>query len=478
MRGPTFACFLLAAALLGVGPAYAQGSAAKARRARPDPTAQVLAEMGLVDNEALQKYVSAVGERVARGAPGFGGRYRFYVIDQWAPNAFALPDGSIFLSRGILALAGSEDELANVLAHEVTHVAQRHAIGRQAVADAANPFFIGFARARYLASFSREQEREADTGGQRLAAAAGYDPAALAVFLRKLEYDERLKLGASRLPNWFDTHPSTAERAGTTYDRSGRIEFTATPGIASDRPDYVSRVDGLTVGEDPSQGIFRGNRFLHPDLGFTISFPDGWNLVNTPQAVGAFSPDRDARLALEMAGDGEDPALVATKYLEERAEETRLEIDEAKATSIFGRKAYEVQASMPTPAGSAKAQLAFIAFGGRVYLISTVARSMSFGGYKGRTAATIRSFRELDAAERDTIKVMRLHTVQARAGETLEQLSRRTGNALDLQWTAVANGIFHGTALQEGQIIKVGREEPYVPRSAPPRATAGVAPGP
>lgn len=461
--------FLLLATLLAMAAPAARGQdAARSQpRAGPEAIRLVLAELGRVENEPLQQYVDAVGQRVARAAPRRGTSFRFFVVDQWTPNAFALPDGSIFISRGILALAGSEDELANVLAHEVVHVVERHAIGRQAVAESANPFVVGMARAAYLAGFSRDQERDADDGGQALAAATGYDPRAMAEFLRKLEYAERLQLGASRIPSFFDTHPSTAERAGTAHDRGTRLAFTAQPGLARDAAEYVKRLEGLAIDEDPAQGIFRGTRFLHPDLGFTLYFPDGWTPVNTAKAVGAFTPRRDARIALELAGDGEDPEAVAHTYLGKHLGETRARIEKGAAITIGGRPAYEALASVPTAAGTLLAQLTFVPLGGRIYVLSTVASAPAFNGYRGRAAATVRSLRPLEDAERAGIQVLRLRSIRAEEGETLEEVSRRARNALDLQRTAVANGLFTEARLQKGQVLKVAVAEPYRAPAAP-----------
>lgn len=446
----------LARAVAGAlgGIALAIGGAASAQppqpRAGPEAVRLVFAELGRVADEGLQQYVDAVGQRVARAVPGRGGGFRFYVVDQWTPNAFALPDGSIFVSRGILALAGSEDELANVLAHEVVHVRDRHAIGRQAIAESANPFVVGMARAAYLASFSRDQERDADAGGQALAAAGGYDPRSMGEFLRKLEYAERLELGASRIPTFFDTHPSTAERAGTAHDRGSRLGFTARPGIARDPADYVRRLEGLAIDEDPAQGIFRGSRFLHPDLGFTIYFPDGWMPVNTAQAVGAFPPRRDARIALELAGDGNDVEATAHAVLRQRLEGTRARLERSAPITIGGRPAFDAVVSAPSAGGALLAQLTFVALGGKIYLITAVAPAVSFASYRGRAAATVRSLRPLDEAERSGIEVMRLRSIRAEEGETLEEASRRARNALDLQRTAVANGLFTETRLRAG----------------------------
>lgn len=465
---------IAAAALVAIAlPAGAAPDDDDVPRAGPEMVKRVFAELGRVEDKAIQQYVDAVGQRLARGVPRTASGFRFHVVDQWSPNAFALPDGSIFISRGILVLASSEDELANVLAHEIIHVVERHAIDRMVVADSANPFLIGFARAAYLASFSREQEREADSGGQVIAAAGGYDPAAMASFLRRLESIERIQIGTSRLPGFFDTHPATVERVGTTHDRSAKIPFTAKPGVAPSADAYARRLEGLAMGDDPSQGIFRGTRFLHPDLDFAIAFPDAWTLVNTPSAVGAIAPKGDARIAVEFAGKGDDASVVASEYLRKELKKAEARVESSNAISVGGRSGWELVVSVPTAAGAISAQLTFLPHQGTVYLISLAARATAFSSYRGRAVATVRSLRPLDPAERDSIDVLRLRLARAEAGETLQELSRRTKNALDLQRTAVQNGIYTEGGLEEGKLLRVAVAERYAPRSsavsAPPR---------
>ena len=194
------------------------------------------------------------------------------MVDQWPPNAFALPGGTIYVSRGLLVLSNSEDELANVLAHEITHAAARHAAARQAVAGGVNPFAMVFTNPAYLAAYSRDQEREADRGGQQLAAAAGYDPAGMNTFLASLDNVEKLLAGASRMPGYFDTHPPTSERAASTATRAQHLDWTRQPGVTRDRDDYLRRLDRPGGGRESGRGSLRegplpapGSRFRAPD---------------------------------------------------------------------------------------------------------------------------------------------------------------------------------------------------------------------
>jgi len=452
----------------------AADSAGSAPRGRPDNATLVAAQLGLLPDPAIQEYVVAVGERLARHAPARGLDFRFLAVDQWAPNAFALPDGTIAVSRGLLALAGSEDELANVIAHEIVHVLERHALGRSAAARR-NPFLVGWAAAGYLAAYSRDQERSADSGGQVLAARAGYDPAALAVFLRKLESVQRLELGASRIPTFVDTHPSTVERLGAAHARGAQLSWRPRPGVVPDATAFVERLEGMVVGDDPAQGVFQGNRFLHPDLDFTLRFPKGWALRNTPLAVGAVAPRGDARIALELA-PGATPEEAARRYLDEMRKSAEVEVTRERTLEIDGRAAFEVEASARGEGGRLEGRLNFSELGGRVFLVSAVGRPGAVRKHGGQVTATVRSLRRLWGRERAALEVMRLQLEPAREGESLAAFSERTDNALELQQTAVTNGLFTSDRLEAGQLVKLARSEPYRPgQASPPGAGAGAA---
>ncbi len=190
------------------------------QRAGEEQKSEVAAALGLVRDAKVQTLVEAIGRRLLAHAPPRTFNYTFGVVDQWPPNAFTLPGGAVYVSRGLLVLSNSEDELANVLAHEIMHAAARHAAARQQVAGGMNPFAMVLTSPIFLAAYSRDQEREADRGGQSMAAAAGYDPAGMNDFLASLGNVERLLAGASRMPGFFDTHPPTNERTASTATRA------------------------------------------------------------------------------------------------------------------------------------------------------------------------------------------------------------------------------------------------------------------
>lgn len=440
------------------------------RRAGEEAEQQAIAELGLLQDEALQAYVQEVGDRLASHARHSAFHYRFQVVDAWTPNAFALPGGAIFLSRGLLALTSSEDELANVLAHEIVHVASRHAAAQQFIVSA-TPFAFGWWGAAQVAAYARDQEREADDGGQRLAAAAGYDPAAMASLLRGLEQEERLQLGASRLPSFLQHHPANTERMAAAFSLGAELDARA-PRAARDPAAHLRRLAGLVVDDNPAEGVFLGSRFVHPDLGFALSFPEGWKLVNTSRMVAAFSPQRNARFALEGAGPGDDPKIAAGRFLAGEARTLGAQIVAAQSLEIDGRPAYEVRGQLWTPTGIMAGQLTWIAHEGAVYRLSAAAPAPLAGRFFGRARAMARSFRAITREERAAIEVERLRVVPALPGEDLASLSRRTGNAWDPARTAVLNGLVPGTAIEGGRLVKIVVSEPY--RGSPRSPAAGA----
>ena len=443
------------------------------RRAGEEATRDLVAEFGLLASPAVQAYVQAVGERLARRAPVRTFNYRFQVIAPWIPNALALPGGAIFISRGIVALASSEDELACVLAHEITHVARRHASAQQQIISM-TPFAFGLYGMAQIAAYAREQEREADRGGQQIAAAAGYDPRAMGEILRKLDQVERLQLGAPQLPNFLETHPSPTERTAAAFTLGGELPFARQSGIARDPEDFLHRLEGLVAGADPSEGVFQGNRFLDPDLDFGLTFPDGWTLVNSPRMVAGFPPGRFARFALESAGPGDDPKVAAGRFLAVEAPEAHAHILDARTVEVNGRTAYQVETWGPTPQGAMAGQLTWIAYGGSVYRISAVAPSPVAERLFGRARSMTHTFRPLTDEERDSILVQHLATARARGGEDLTAFSKRVGNAWDTEQTAVFNGLLPDARLGSDQLLKIARSERYQP-SAP---AAGPPPAP
>ncbi|NIN65918.1 MAG: M48 family metalloprotease, partial [Anaerolineae bacterium] len=306
-------------------------SAEKEREIGAELASQVKEGVGLVEDHELVAYVRAIGSRLAQHSPRRDINYTFNVVDMVEPNAFALPGGYVYVSRGLLPLVNSEDELAGVIAHEIAHVAARHAVQRVNVSAITAPVRIAtgitglatsivsprlgqmvagvgqVASGLVLAPYSRDQEREADRIGQELAARAGWDPKGIATFLETLGREEALRSGEPPRVSFFATHPSTPDRVTRTTRHATGLTPSLVEPIARDRADLLARLDGLLVGNSPAEGVFFENQFLQPDLDFTLHFPPKWDTVNAPNLVAAKAPDEDVLVLVQLVGQGDDP---------------------------------------------------------------------------------------------------------------------------------------------------------------------------
>ena len=430
------------------------------------------AAMGLVDDPVLNAYINAIGKRMLPFAPKRAFNYTFQIVDQSAPNAFALPGGHVYVSRGLLTLVNTEDELACVIGHEITHAAERHAAARQEFGRRINPFSMGYMRAGQLAAYGRDQEHDADRGGQLLAAKAGWNPMGMATFMQDLGAMSRLTAGWSRLPSFFDSHPSSPERAATTFTRGQNMEWVARPNIAPTHLDFLEKLTGLTLGEDPKEGIFEKTRFLHLDMDFSLRFPDGWRLINDRDVVGAIEPSYKAFIALRVEGPGDDPQAMARKVIETELLQARAKVNSEMSVQIGEYPGYRIEAHIPGARTSVS--MTFIAYQDYIFRVDTVARSGQLNQYLGRGRAVVRSFRPLTKKEKGLFELVQLEITEARRGESLAQLSARTNNKLSLGMTAVLNDMFIDARLKAGQPVKIGRGQPYDPGSEKPESADGL----
>jgi predicted Zn-dependent protease len=293
---------------------------------------QILTQFGgaYADPE-LQAYVTRIGAQLQAVSELPELDFRFTVLNSEMINAFALPGGYVYITRGLLALADNEAELAGVMAHEIGHVTARHSaqryshgvmaqggltigailagvLGGGAAADLVQQAG-GVGAQAYLAGYSRDQEFQADELGVRYLARAGYDPTAMSSFLGKLERNDQLmrqlagKDGADPASSWFASHPRTPDR----ILRAAEQASAATPGAGRiGRDEYLAQIDGMIYGEDPSQGFVRGRTFAHPDLRFAFDVPPGYRIVNTPQAVIGQAPNSLMKFDSARLPEGRD----------------------------------------------------------------------------------------------------------------------------------------------------------------------------
>jgi len=439
--------------------------------------------VGFVSDPELLAYVETVGRRITAQGQRADIDYRFYILDMPIPNALALPDGRIFVSRGVLVLVNTEDELAGILAHEIAHVEEHHADERQGLIAVTSPIRFGAGIAGWatgliipglgeaivelgdstsglvLAPYSREQEREADRVGQSLAAASGYQPEGLVNLLETMANTEALDPENAREPGFFDSHPTTVERVELTREHGRTLTPASRPASARDRNGVLAMLQGLVIGEDPGKGFFDENWFVHPELAFVIAFPPDWEVVNSGGLVGAKAPNEETFVMLALVAEGADPmegAKVASKRLRSDL------VTDARLGIVNGLRAAKNQAQFTGDDGEIqKMELTWIAYGGLIYQVMGVTRPERFDAMEELMRKSAHSFRPLTNEERSRILVTRLRVVAGVQGESIAELAARVGTTWTAEAISVANRKPVAEALAAGELMKVGIQQSY-----------------
>jgi predicted Zn-dependent protease len=432
--------------------------------------------MGFADDSGFTPFLDQLGQRLAEHSPRKNVTFQFHIVDMAEPNAFALPGGYIYVSRGLLALTNTEGELAGVVGHEIGHVAGKHAVQRiskQAplavvfglasgitglVSSTVGDLIGGIgnlAQSAIFSPYSRSQETEADEVGQQIAAEAGWNPVELSTFLANLEREVTLHEKEPRKPSFFDSHPATPDRVANTASHATSLTRAMRSPISPTNEAYLARLNGVVAGPRAANGVFHDTEFLHPDLGIFVKFPEKWAHENAPEKIVAVAPGKDAAVVLEAVAKGDDP-IEGARVLG-KAKHIDLATT-AKSLTINGLPA--ARAVVPTD-GRTHAEITWIAHGGLIFQLVTVASSEQFKTYQPLFEAVAGSFHPLSGHERARITETRIRLMTARKGETIEALAARSHSAWKADEVAVINGLVAATPLREGQVLKVAVEERY-----------------
>ena len=430
---------------------------------------QIQQEMGVVKDAALQQYVDRVARPLAQGSERPNLPWTFTVVDAAAVNAFALPGGYIYVTRGILAHLNSEAELAGVLGHEIAHVTARHSAAQYSKQTAGSiglllgqifvPELQPFGQAMeaglglLFLKFGREDELEADRLGAAYATAQGWDPRGVAGMLETLG---RLSEGTDRkgVPNWMSTHPMPADRVARLEEQVAALRSQATRELSVNRAQYLQRVDGLMFGDNPREGVIRGNAFLHPDMRFRLEFPQGWQVQNTPQQVVAQPQGGGGFVFLQLVqARGRTLQDVAAADLGQ----TGLQYVEGGETRVNGLPAFiGTFRGQMQQMGDVVLRSAWISHNDQVFRLAGLAPTQSYRQLQQAVDASVRSFEPLSAGEAERIRpnVIELYTV--RQGDTWESIASGPGRKLvPPQTLAIINGFSPQERPQAGDRIKV-----------------------
>ena len=420
-------------------------------------------QYGVYDDDELTEYVQDLGTELARTSERPDLPWTFRVLDDPVVNAFALPGGYIYITRGILAHLASEAELAGVIGHEIGHVTGRHGVERMSQAQLAG---LGLGLGQVLSpefeklsglaeqglgllflKYGRDQERQADDLGVRYMSRGDYPPAALVDVFGVLGRVSEAR-GGGGLPGWLSTHPAPENRQERITDRLAGLPPEVRNAARRDAP-YLRQIDGIVYGQNPRQGFFEGGRFIHPELAFELDFPTGWQTQNQRSAVLAASPERDAILVLSLA---EQETVAA-------AEEAFFQPDEiAGGGDWLERGAGLIERSRRFSATLGERTLegavAFAEHDGRVFRLLGYAPEDRWTGRNDDIAKTVRSFRRLRDRELLNVKPRRIELVELRESMTLEEFAERYPSTVTLEDLSLLNRVEPGERLPAGAQVK------------------------
>ncbi len=417
---------------------------------------------GAYSDPKLHAKLTTVVERLVAASSRPDVKYRITILNSPAVNAFALPDGELYVTRGLLGLSNDSSELASVLSHEMAHVIANHAALREerahktdlisSVTDLLrNPEVGALALTRSkmeAASFSRAQELEADGMGVEIATKSGYDPFGAARLLgsmsRNADFVTARRGGDVR--DFPSSHPATQERIQNA--QSVARQFGAPGAGDRDRPSYLASIDGMVYGEDPADGFVRGRRFIHPKLGFTFTAPEGFGLDNTNQAVLGLKDGGTQALRLDIVKIPAEQSLV--EYLNSGW------IENVDTSSLEELSLNGFPAATATAKGDQWAfRLYAIRFGSEVYRFIFAARNRT--PEADRTfRETVQTFRRLTLAEIRMARPLRLKVVKIGPHDTTESLAARMA-PVDRpgERFRVLNGLDPGDRVKPGEFAKI-----------------------
>jgi len=427
----------------------------------------VAAYGGVYHAPELEALISRTVDRLVAASEKPELKYRVTLLNSPAINAFALPGGTLYVTRGLVALANDTSELSSVLSHEMAHVIARHAAIREdqvrqamivsrVISDVVSDPDLGalaLAKSKIsLASFSRGQELEADAVGVGISARAGYDAYGASRFLTSMSRYAALRAAPAGAPggrdqvDFISSHPSTPERISIAVANASQY---AAPGSGDrERKEFLDAVDGLVYGDDPKEGFVRGRNFLHPNLGFSFTAPEGFTLENTPQAVlGATSSGREAlRLdAVRVPTMTPLQNYLASGWIDgvDQGSVEELSINGFPAASAIAR------------GDQWSFRLYAIRLGGDVYRLVFAAREISPQLDQAfRTSAM--TFRRVGADEAKNVRPLRISVVRVGLADSVDKLAKRMAVPdRRLERFLALNGLERDAKLKFGEQVKI-----------------------
>lgn len=425
---------------------------------------EIVASMGLYPDEDLQRYVEEIGLRLAARSERPDLPWTFRVLDDPVINAFALPGGFIYVTRGILAYMDSEAELAGVLGHEIGHVTARHSVNQISRAQVAQ---LGLGVGMILApelqrfeglastslgllflKFGRDDERQADQLGVRYMGRLGYDPAQLSGVMAMLG---RVSSGGEgqAVPEWLSTHPDPANREEAILHMADTAHVEAEPPLV--RGDaYLHHLDGLVFGKDPREGFFQGSHFYHPDMRFQMDFPSGWQTANLRQAVQAQSPSEDAVMVLTVT-DAASPVAGLRSFLAQDG----IRGGAVSEAAVNGLPAASTDFAYVSGQDRVDGRVLYVEQNGTLFRLLAYATPSAWPQYRNSLRDALGSFRPLGDPAYLNVEPARISVVTVPASMALDAFLVREGAQDRAEDVRLLNRLEGNPTLPAGELLKV-----------------------
>lgn len=439
---------------------------------------QIAASMGIYQDDELQRYVEGIGLRMAALSERPHLPWQFRVIDDPAVNAFAVPGGFIYVTRGILAHMGSEAELASVVGHEIGHVTARHSVAQMTRQQFASIGLgigmvglavigagqmgqllgqaLGTGAQLLFLKYGRDDEKQSDDLGLKYMTAAGYAPAEMPRLFHTLARQTQAA-GGARVPEWQSTHPAPENREGRIEEQIAKLPPPQREGRVDAAP-YLSQVDGIVYGADPRAGYFDGaNVFHHPDLGFRVRFPKGWKTANQPTAVIGVSPEQDAAIQLGMAKEQDADSAASAFFAQQGIQRGSLD-----DTPLNGLTAVSANFSASSQQGVVRGRIAFVELGKHVYQLVGFSPQQSYLGYEKALAGAIGSFAKETDAKVLGVKPWRIEIVKPARSLSIAEFAQTYPGPASAEELAILNQVEDGARYAAGVPVKrvVGQARP------------------
>lgn len=433
---------------------------------------QVVAEFGLYDNPQMQQFISEKGMAMARTSHRPNLPWSFKLVDSDVVNAFAVPGGFVYFTRGIMAHFNNEAQFAGVLGHEIGHVTARHTVAQQSRQQLLGGLAIaGMILSPELASqgesvmqgmqllflkYGRDAESQSDKLGVEYSTGIGYDAKEMAGFFSTLD---RLSGGAeNRIPTFLSTHPDPLNREQNVQQLAQQYQAVDTQNEKYDvgRDRYLRMIDGMIYGEDPKQGFVEGGSFYHPELRFQFKIPGQWQLINSPTMVQMVSSDQKSVMQLRLA-QGTDTQAAAQQF----AQESKINVASSSNQSINGNPATTILGDIvQTDQQSGQSQTirvmaSFISYGGNIYMMLGMALAQDFNRHSRDIEYSIGTFSQLTNQAMINRQPERLKIVTNPRAQSLQQALLGAGvPQTRLNEFAILNGMQLKDQMPQGMLFK------------------------